>query len=126
MIYVTYDVIFVYVHTFFYHIIIHFVFSLFSDNVCNLQVAFIPFIVAGDPDLATTLKALKVLDACGSDVIELGVPYSDPLADGPVIQVCYNATYILYYSRSSTYAFFHFSCIILGFCYTCAKKRHHI
>jgi tryptophan synthase alpha chain len=53
----------------------------------NLElIAFIPFIVAGDPDLATTLKALKVLDACGSDVIELGVPYSDPLADGPVIQ----------------------------------------
>ncbi|CAM0905527.1 unnamed protein product [Alopecurus aequalis] len=50
------------------------------------KIAFIPFIVAGDPDLATTMKALKVLDACGSDVIELGVPYSDPLADGPVIQ----------------------------------------
>jgi tryptophan synthase alpha subunit len=32
-------------------------------------------------------KALKILDACGSDVIELGVPYSDPLAGGPVIQV---------------------------------------
>jgi len=53
----------------------------------NIQTALIPFIVAGDPDLATTAKALKILDACGSDVIELGVPYSDPLADGPVIQV---------------------------------------
>jgi len=52
----------------------------------NIQTALIPFIVAGDPDLATTAKALKILDACGSDVIELGVPYSDPLADGPVIQ----------------------------------------
>ncbi|CAD6226530.1 unnamed protein product [Miscanthus lutarioriparius] len=52
----------------------------------NLQTAFVPFITAGDPDLATTAKALKILDACGSDVIELGVPYSDPLADGPVIQ----------------------------------------
>ncbi|XP_062188032.1 tryptophan synthase alpha chain-like [Phragmites australis] len=50
------------------------------------KIAFIPFITAGDPDLATTAKALKILDACGSDVIELGVPYSDPLADGPVIQ----------------------------------------
>jgi len=50
------------------------------------KTALIPFIVAGDPDLATTAKALKILDACGSDVIELGVPYSDPLADGPVIQ----------------------------------------
>ncbi|RCV40457.1 hypothetical protein SETIT_9G055400v2 [Setaria italica] len=50
------------------------------------KTAFIPFITAGDPDLATTSKALKILDSCGSDVIEVGVPYSDPLADGPVIQ----------------------------------------
>jgi tryptophan synthase alpha chain len=50
------------------------------------KVAFIPYITAGDPDLSTTAEALKVLDSCGSDIIELGVPYSDPLADGPVIQ----------------------------------------
>ncbi|MCD9645564.1 cTPxI [Datura stramonium] len=50
------------------------------------KVALIPYITAGDPDLATTAEALKVLDRCGSDIIELGVPYSDPLADGPVIQ----------------------------------------
>lgn len=50
------------------------------------KVALIPFITAGDPDLATTAEALKVLDSCGCDIIELGVPYSDPLADGPVIQ----------------------------------------
>jgi tryptophan synthase alpha chain len=46
----------------------------------------IPFITAGDPDLETTAKALQVLDHAGADMIELGVPYSDPLADGPVIQ----------------------------------------
>ncbi len=50
------------------------------------QCALIPFITAGDPDLETTAKALRVLDASGADIIELGVPYSDPLADGPVIQ----------------------------------------
>jgi tryptophan synthase alpha chain len=50
------------------------------------QCALIPFITAGDPDLQTTAKALQVLDRSGADVIELGVPYSDPLADGPVIQ----------------------------------------
>lgn len=50
------------------------------------KVALIPYITAGDPDLSTTAEALKVLDSCGSDIIELGVPYSDPLADGPVIQ----------------------------------------
>jgi tryptophan synthase alpha chain len=50
------------------------------------QCALIPFITAGDPDLETTAKALEVLDSSGADLIELGVPYSDPLADGPVIQ----------------------------------------
>jgi tryptophan synthase alpha chain len=50
------------------------------------ECALIPFITAGDPDLATTAAALKILDAAGADAIELGVPYSDPLADGPVIQ----------------------------------------
>lgn len=52
----------------------------------HARCALIPFITAGDPDLATTAEALKVLDAQGADLIELGVPYSDPLADGPVIQ----------------------------------------
>eukprot|EP00884_Botryococcus_braunii_P000528 jgi/Botrbrau1/10476/Bobra.0133s0082.1 len=50
------------------------------------KVAFIPFIMAGDPDLKTTEEALKILDQLGAEVIELGVPYSDPLADGPTIQ----------------------------------------
>ena len=52
----------------------------------NSQCALIPFITAGDPDLATTAKALETLAASGADMIELGVPYSDPLADGPTIQ----------------------------------------
>jgi tryptophan synthase alpha chain len=50
------------------------------------ECALIPFLTAGDPDLATTEAALRRLDANGADMIELGVPYSDPLADGPVIQ----------------------------------------
>lgn len=50
------------------------------------ECALIPFITAGDPDLETTAKALKVLDNAGADIIELGIPYSDPLADGPTIQ----------------------------------------
>jgi tryptophan synthase alpha chain len=50
------------------------------------QCALIPFITAGDPDIETTAAALQVLDRNGADLIELGVPYSDPLADGPVIQ----------------------------------------
>jgi tryptophan synthase alpha chain len=64
--------------------------AVVSDCIDKLrdrgQCALIPFITAGDPDLATTVEALKVLDRSGADLIELGVPYSDPLADGPTIQ----------------------------------------
>jgi tryptophan synthase alpha chain len=47
---------------------------------------FIPFIVAGDPDLATTELLIIELAAAGADIIELGVPFSDPVADGETIQ----------------------------------------
>ena len=52
-------------------------------------MAFMPFIAAGDPDLPTTAKLLKELAASGADLIEVGFPYSDPIADGPVIQASY-------------------------------------
>ncbi|XP_048526967.1 tryptophan synthase alpha chain-like [Triticum urartu] len=52
----------------------------------NGMTAFIPYITAGDPDLATTAEALRLLDTIGADVIEVGLPFSDPYADGPVIQ----------------------------------------
>src|SRR5262245_24226559 len=48
--------------------------------------ALIPYMTAGDPDLATTESLLLALADAGADVIELGVPFSDPMADGPVIQ----------------------------------------
>lgn len=48
--------------------------------------AFIPYIMAGDPDLDKTLQNVLLLERCGADIIELGVPFSDPLADGPTIQ----------------------------------------
>ena len=59
----------------------------FADLKKRNQCAFVPFICAGDPNLDATEKALTILDDAGADVIELGVPYSDPLADGPTIQV---------------------------------------
>jgi len=50
------------------------------------RTAFIPFIMAGDPDLETTLLLLQTLIRSGVDLIEVGVPFSDPIADGPVNQ----------------------------------------
>ncbi len=48
--------------------------------------ALIPFVTAGDPDLEMTVPLMHALAEAGADVIELGVPFSDPMADGPAIQ----------------------------------------
>lgn len=47
---------------------------------------FIPYLTVGFPDLDSTYKACQVLEDCGAKIIELGIPFSDPIADGPVIQ----------------------------------------
>lgn len=48
--------------------------------------AFIPFVTCGDPDLETTIELVKEMEKSGADIIELGIPFSDPTAEGPVIQ----------------------------------------
>ena len=50
------------------------------------RTALIPYVTTGDPSLEATLEVMRALVAAGADVIELGVPFSDPMADGPVIQ----------------------------------------
>lgn len=50
------------------------------------QKNLVPYIMAGDPDLNTTKKIVRTMANSGADIIELGIPYSDPLADGPTIQ----------------------------------------
>jgi tryptophan synthase alpha chain len=60
--------------------------DVFQSCAREGRAAFIPFIMAGDPDLGTTASLLEALAAGGADVIELGVPFSDPIADGPVNQ----------------------------------------
>ncbi|SDB58218.1 MULTISPECIES: tryptophan synthase subunit alpha [unclassified Butyrivibrio] len=52
----------------------------------NNKKAFIPFVTCGDPDLDTTKNILRELQKNGADLIELGIPFSDPTAEGPVIQ----------------------------------------
>ncbi len=63
--------------------------DVFSSTVKSSRMAFMPFVTAGDPDLATTREVLLALRDAGVDLIELGFPYSDPIADGPVIQASY-------------------------------------
>jgi len=58
----------------------------FIDLKKKNKKAFIAFITAGDPDLATTQKLALAFENAGVDILELGVPFSDPLADGPTIQ----------------------------------------
>ena len=55
--------------------------SIFKKGRC----AFIPYVMAGDPDLETTREIIRALTGAGADAIELGIPYGDPLADGPSV-----------------------------------------
>ncbi len=61
----------------------------FQSLKTQKQKAFIAFITAGDPDLKTTEDLALGLEGAGVDIIELGIPFSDPLADGPIIQASY-------------------------------------
>jgi tryptophan synthase alpha chain len=58
----------------------------FAAARARRRAAFVPFVMAGDPDLATTERIVLALAEAGADVVELGVPFSDPIADGPVNQ----------------------------------------
>ena len=58
---------------------------VFERARAERRAALIAYVVAGDPDRATTLAVLEAITAAGVDLIELGIPYGDPLADGPTI-----------------------------------------
>ncbi|MCI0360306.1 MAG: tryptophan synthase subunit alpha [Planctomycetaceae bacterium] len=63
--------------------------KLFADLRRQKRKALMPFVTAGDPDLAFTGDVIRELDAKGCSLCEVGIPYSDPIADGPVIQASY-------------------------------------
>ncbi|MEO8668149.1 MAG: tryptophan synthase subunit alpha, partial [Bauldia sp.] len=60
--------------------------SRFADLALEGRPALVTFLTAGDPDYDTSLSILKALPGAGADVIEMGMPFSDPMADGPAIQ----------------------------------------
>ncbi|MCX5890734.1 MAG: tryptophan synthase subunit alpha [Deltaproteobacteria bacterium] len=64
--------------------------QVFKRLKAKREKALIPFITAGDPDLATTKALALEMVAKGADLLELGIPFSDPLADGPTIQAASN------------------------------------
>lgn len=63
--------------------------QLFRELRATGQKAFMPFVTAGDPDLDFTAHVIRALAARGAHLCEVGIPYSDPIADGPVIQASY-------------------------------------
>ncbi|VTS04784.1 tryptophan synthase subunit alpha [Tuwongella immobilis] len=63
--------------------------DVFADLKARSSKAFMPFLTAGDPDLAFTGRMIRDVAAAGADLIEIGFPFSDPIADGPVIQASY-------------------------------------
>lgn len=60
--------------------------AIFSKRRARGDKALMPFVTAGDPDIATTGAMLPALERAGASIVELGIPFSDPIADGPVIQ----------------------------------------
>ncbi len=64
---------------------------MFSELRQGRQIALMPFVPAGYPDLQTTVAALPALEAAGAHIIEIGIPFSDPIADGPTIQASFTA-----------------------------------
>ncbi len=60
--------------------------EIFSDNNSNKKKTFISYLVCGDPSTKHTISAMHTMANSGVDIIELGIPFTDPIADGPIIQ----------------------------------------
>ena len=64
--------------------------NLISRTFINNQKKLVTFVTGGDPDLDTSLEIIKIITNNGADIIEIGMPFSDPMADGPTIQLSSN------------------------------------
>ena len=66
--------------------------DIFSQLRTDGRTAIMPFIVAGYPELEATVAALRGFEAAGASIVEIGIPFSDPIADGPVIAAAMHET----------------------------------
>ena len=64
--------------------------NLISQAFKNNEKKLVTFVTGGDPDVETSLKIIKTIINNGADIIEIGMPFSDPMADGPTIQLSSN------------------------------------
>ncbi len=78
--------------------------DLFRRLRADGRKAFLPFVPAGDPDLATTARLLPAVAEAGASAIEVGFPFSDPIADGPVIQASYTRALANKFTVADTFA----------------------
>lgn len=76
----------------------------FAELAASGRRAVIPYVVAGDPQVSTTVPLMHALVAAGADIIELGVPFSDPMAEGPVIQLAHERALANHVSLRQTLA----------------------
>ena len=75
--------------------------QLFVELRSEGRKALMPFFTAGDPDMATTARVIQAAQSAGANLCEVGVPYSDPIADGPVIQASYQRLIVVFdFSKS--------------------------
>src|SRR5215813_13281541 len=63
--------------------------ATFAELKKQNRAAFVPFVTGGDPDFEASFEIVSKLPSAGADVIELGIPFSDPMADGPINQASY-------------------------------------
>ena len=77
--------------------------SRFADLAKENRPAFVTYFMGGDPDLASSIEIMKGLPGAGADVIELGMPFSDPMADGPAIQAAGNRALAGGHSMADTF-----------------------
>ena len=65
-----------------------------SDLKDNNKKALVAYLVAGDPDISSTIELMNLFVESGVDVIEIGVPFTDPIAEGPIIQKAHDLSLI--------------------------------